>query len=430
MTRKFATATLISISTLCVFGQVTTPQQSAITKAEEVGMSSSRLQRLKTAMQTYADNGVIAGAVTLVARRGRVVHLEAVGSRDVEDGARMSPDTVFRVRSMTKPIVTVAAMMLYEEGRFLLTDPISKWIPEFRNVQVVDVPFAQQRPGMSFKTQPAAHPILVRHLLTHTAGLANDTGFTQAEFQKIRPGSVPTDTIGGFVGRLAKLPLNFEPGTAWQYGFATDVVARLVEIISGQSLDEFVRERIFRPLQMRDTQFYLPSSKLERLAAVYRSNADGKIELSEAPTPESPYVGQGSYYSATGGLTSTALDYFRFNQMLLNGGELNGVRLLGRKTVELMTTNHTGDLFHAAPGMSFGLGYAVVQDVGASTLPGSAGMYTWPGSLTTTSFVDPAEQLVAVMLIQLQPRSADITNAFQVLVYQAVMDPPGAGGKP
>ena len=390
-------------------------------RPENVGVSSERLGRLHVAMQRHVDRGDIAGAVTLVARHGRVIHFGAIGSRDMESDSAMTADTIFRIRSMTKPIVTAAAMMLYEEGHFLLSDPISKWMPEYTEVQVL-APDRQQ-PSGTHSTRPASGPITVRHILTHTSGLASDvSGVTSQEFQKIRPQSVAGDTLAAFAVRLSKLPLSFEPGTEWQYGFSTDLVGRLIEIVSGQTLEQFLTERVFRPLKMNDTHFYLPSSKLSRFASVYRRNSQLRLEFAEGATEASPYVRRGSYFSATGGLTSTAADYFKFQQMMLNGGEMDGARLLGRKTVELMTSNHTGSLFQSAPGMSFGLGYAIVDNVGASGLSGSQGAYTWPGSMTTTSFIDPVEQLVGVMMIQLQPRSASITHEFQTLVYQAVID--------
>ena len=419
------TAAIVTVvASLSISGQKPAEQSAPrlpMGKPEDVGMSSQRLARIGTVMQRYSDRKEIAGAVTLVARRGRVVYMAAVGDRDVEKGIRMTPDTIFRIRSMTKPIVTAAAMMLYEDGHFLLSDPVSKWLPEFRTMRVIDIPLTQQGTGMKYGTQPAANAITIRHLLTHTSGLPSYANVV-AEFEKSRPQAMPNDTLASFADRVSKLPLKFEPGSSFHYSLATDVVGRLVEVISGRTLDQFLTDRIFQPLAMHDTHFYLPKNKLHRLAAVYGRNAQARIELTEAANESSPYVQTDTYFSAAGGLVSTAADVFRFHQMMLNGGELDGVRLLGRKTVELITANHTSDLFRMAPGMYFGLGYAVVNDVGASGLPGSVGMYTWPGSLTTTSFVDPAEDMVAVLMIQLQPRSSEITNEFQVLAYQAIVD--------
>ena len=271
---------------------------------EAVGMSSERLDRLDRVMQGYIDRNEVAGVVTLVARRGKVVHFSALGQRDVEAGAPMTHDAVFRIASMTKPIASVALMMLYEEGRFQLRDPIAKWLPEFADMQVAVPAPPQERLTGRYKTAPAARPITVQHILTHTAGLANTyRGITQPEFQEVVAPRKPGDTVGGMLKRLATLPLNFHPGEHWEYGRATDVVGRLVEVMSGQSLDAFLRERIFEPLGMTDTHFYLPESKLGRFAALYRPNAQGKIELAEAPTAESRFVAEPhTYFSGAGGL--------------------------------------------------------------------------------------------------------------------------------
>lgn len=414
---------LLAVWTIGIGAQQTAISARAPARPESVGMSSERLGRIAAAMQRRVDRGEIAGAVTLVARRGHVVHRQAVGYRDLSTGSPMRADSVFRIRSMTKPMITAAAMMLYEEGHFLLSDPISRWIPELSGMPVVDASAAPAVTSEKYPVKTARGPITVGHLLTHTAGLAGDnSGVTAPEFQKIRPQSIPNDTLAAFASRLSKVPLSFEPGSAWQYGFATDIIGRLIEVISGQPLDQFLHERLLEPLQMSDTHFYLPSGKVPRLTSVYRQTEGKRLEVVETGSVDSPYVQRGSYLSATGGLTSTVGDVFTFHQMMLNGGELNGRRLLGRKTVELITANNTGNLFRIAPGMHFGLGYAIVKDVGETGLSGSTGMYTWPGSLTTTAFVDPAEGLVAVMMIQLQPRSARITNEFQALVYQAIID--------
>ena len=355
------------------------PEMAGVPTAEPetVGMSSERLERLDRVMQGYVDRGEVAGVVTLVARRGKVVHFSAAGRRDVEQQRAMSHDTIFRMASMTKPIASVALMMLYEEGHFQLRDPISRWLPEFSDMQVAQPSPEQERIAGRYKLVPAARPITVQHVLTHTAGLANTyRGLTQTDFQAMTAERKRTDTVGDMVKRLARLPLNFHPGDRWEYGRATDVVGRLVEVMSGQTLDAFLRERIFEPLDMPDTHFYLPQSKLGRFAALYGPGDDGRIVLTEAPTADSRFVREPHvYFSGAGGLVSTARDYFRFHQMMLNGGELDGVRLLGRKTIELMTANHTGDygIWLAGPGYGFGLGYAVVTDLGPSGTPRSEG---------------------------------------------------------
>jgi CubicO group peptidase (beta-lactamase class C family) len=399
-----------------------TNPQLPMGRAEDVGMSTERLGRMKVAMQGYVDRGEVPGVVTLIARRGRVVHLETVGYRYVETKAGMTVDTIFRLASMTKPIVSVAAMALYEEGKFQLTDPVSKWIPEFANMRVIEFQ------GSGFRTVPAKTPITMRHVLTQTAGLANGDGVLASDYQKIAPRIAPNDTLGDLVRRLAGLPLNFEPGTRWEYGpsgIATNVVGRVVEILSGKRLDEFVSERVFRPLQMNDTHWYLPQAKLPRFAATYRPDANKKIVLEDAPTVESPYLKQPqTYLSANGGLVGTVADYFRFAQMMLNGGQLNGARILGRKTAELATSNHSGMLRNAvAAGNGFGLGYNVVLDVGATGMPGSIGNYGWGGAFCTVFFIDPVEDLIGIMMSQLRPNDhSNIRRDFQSLAYQAIVD--------
>jgi CubicO group peptidase (beta-lactamase class C family) len=401
-------------------------------KPEEVGVSSERLARIHTAMQRYVDRGEVAGVVTLVARRGRVIHLDSVGYRDTKAKAAMTDDTIFRIASMTKPITSVALMMLFEEGHFLLSDPVSKWLPEFADPKVALPAPPGERVDTPYITLPAKRPITVKHLLTHTAGLPNVyRGLTQPLYLKATASHAAGDTMADAVGRLAKLPLNFQPGEAWEYGPATDVAGRLVEVISGQTLDEYFRKRIFEPLGMRDTYFYLPASKVDRFSALYRPGPDKKAQLAEAPGPESRWVKEPHvYFSGAGGLVSTAADYFRFQQMMLNGGELDGTRLLGRKTVELMTTNHTGDLpiWLTGPGYGFGLGYSVVRDVGATGLPASAGTYSWGGAFCTYFWVDPAEEMIGILMAQVRPYNhLNIRQEFQVLACQAIVDSPRRG---
>ena len=269
--------------------------------------------------------------------------------------------------------------------------------------------------------------------MTHTAGLPNAyRGITQPDYAKATARQAADETMADTVKRLAKLPLNFHPGDAWEYGPATDVLGRLVEVISGQTLDEFFKKRIFEPLGMSDTYFYMPESKAGRLAALYQPDpANGnKIKLVEAPTKESRWIKEPHvFFSGAGGLVSTAADYFKFHQMMLNGGELNGVRLLGRKTVELMTANHIGDLpvWLTGPGYGFGLGYSVVKDVGQSAQPGSVGNYGWGGAFCTYFWVDPAEEMIGIVMTQVRPYThLNIRQEFQVLANQAIVD----GGRP
>ena len=273
----------------------------------------------------------------------------------------------------------------------------------------------------------ASQAITVQHLLTHTAGLPNTyRGITKPDFDAVAPQREPGDTLADFVTRLSALPLNFHPGERWEYGRATDVVGRLVEVISGMPFDRFLQERIFAPLDMVDTHFYLPADKLDRFAALYRPADGGGLALTEAPTADSRFVrGPHSYFSGAGGLLSTARDYFRFQQMMLNGGQLDGVRIVGRKTVELMTLNHIGDhgIWLVGPGYGFGLGYAVVQDPGVAAMPYSPGSYFWWGAFNTTFWVDPQEDLIGVLLTQLRPYThLNIRQDLVTLAYQAIVD--------
>ena len=391
--------------------------------AEEVGMSADRLDRLDQAMQAYVERGDVAGVVSLVARRGKVVHFSAHGERD--EGAAIGHDAMFRIASMTKPIASVALMMLYEEGRFQLRDPISKWLPEFAEMQVAS-PLTYAGLGRGrYTTATASGPITVQHLLTHTAGLPNTyRGITKPDFDEIAAGG-EGDTLADFSKRVATLPLNFDPGDAWEYGRATDLVGLLVEVISGERFDRFLKNRIFEPLGMTDTDFYVPREKLGRMSALYRPDEGGGLAFLDRPTPDSRSAQEPTYFSGAGGLVSTARDYFRFQQMMLNGGELEGVRILGRKTIELMTLNHIGDneVWLVGPGYGFGLGYAVVQDPGAAAMPYSVGSYFWWGAFNTTFWVDPEEELIGILMTQLRPYThLNIRQDLATLAYQAIVD--------
>jgi CubicO group peptidase (beta-lactamase class C family) len=391
---------------------------------ESVGLSTERLQRLSDALQKYVYDGQVAGSVTLVARRGSIAYFQAFGERDREAKEPMKTDAIFRIASQSKAIVSVAAMTLVEEGKLLLTDPVGKYLPELMATKV-----AVARDGGGYDVVDAARPITVRDLLTHTSGFgygngvggdlwtaAGQTGYYFADRD---------EPIRDSVRRIAGLPAHAQPGTQWIYGYSTDILGALVEVVARKPLDQALRERVLEPLGMRDTEFYLSSGKSPRLAAVY-SIVGGKIE--RAPTPGNA-VGQGHYtegprknFSGGAGLLSTATDYARFLQMMLNGGELDGRRILSRKTVELMTTSHLGEIPYNA-GQGFGLGFYVVEDVGARGSPGSVGEFGWGGAYHTTYWVDPREELVVVHLTQLVPAGAvDDQAKVRALVYQAIVD--------
>jgi CubicO group peptidase (beta-lactamase class C family) len=389
---------------------------------ESVGMSSQRLERIDDFMQRYIDADMVAGTVTLVARKGKVVHFQAQGMKDVERDQEMTTDTIFRMASMTKPIASVALMMLYEEGWFQLDDPIADWLPEFSNM-MIEVESADG----SNRLEPAQTPISFTHILTHTAGLMNSYRGDVARYSQVSQVQGDED-LASWTERLATLPLRYEPGTRWEYSAATSVVGRLVEVISGQDLDTFLRERIFEPLQMHDTHFYLPPEKVDRFATLYGPNPedDNRMMLTEVGDANSRYVAEPrTFFSGAGGLVSTAHDYIRFQQMMLNGGELDGVRLLGPKTVELIFANHTGDLplWLSGPGMGFGLGYSVVLDRAVAHTSDTEGSVSWGGAFGTLFWIDPAEELVAIVLTQIRPYShIRIREGFHNVVNQAIVD--------
>lgn len=406
-------------------------------KPEEVGMSTQRLGRIKTAMQRYVDRKLVPGVAWLVARHGKVVATDAIGLRDCDAGTPMRTDTIFRIASMTKAITSVTLMTLFEEGHFLLSDPVSKWIPEFADPQVAaPLEPTEFRGGLEYKLLPAARPITVRHILTHTAGFGRQPRtLTPEQFAKINGRQKDDETIGDFVKRYAKIPLNYHPGESWDYSRATCVVGRLAEVISGKPLDKLMQERIFKPLGMTDTDFHVPVSKLDRFAACYTPGKDGTIRCIDRPTPESRFVREPhTYFMGSGGLVSTLHDYCRFYQMLLNGGQLDGARILGRKTIELMTRIHTGDLNIWLPGpwAGFGLGFGVIRDTSnINTLtaghpgpaPFSVGSYMWGGAFCTYPWVDPVEKIVAMVFTQVSPYThLNIRQEYAGVVYQAITD--------
>jgi CubicO group peptidase (beta-lactamase class C family) len=392
---------------------------------EAVGLSRERLRRLTETLDGYVREGKLSGGVALVARRGKVAYVEAFGQRDREARAPMREDTIFRIASQTKALVSVAAMILQEDGRLLLNDPVGKYLPEFRETTV-----AVPKQGGGYDVVKAKRPVTVRDLLTHTAGVGYGGGPARDRWEAAKiTGWYFADRdepVGATVARMAALPFEAQPGERWVYGYSTDILGALVERVSGQTLEEFLRARILEPLGMKDTHFYLPESKAGRFAVVYSATEAGGLE--RAPDPGGA-AGQGAYlkgprksFSGGAGLLSTAGDYARFLSMLLNGGELGGKRILSRKSVELMTVDHlAGKSFREGHG--FGLGFSVTKDLGASGKPGSVGEYGWGGAYHSTYWVDPKEQLVVVYFTQLIPaRGLDDQDKLRALVYQAIVD--------
>ena len=439
--------TIALLSLVFLFNTTVLGQGLQIVAPGEVGLSSERLEKIGKFMQDCIDKKLIPGAVTLVARHGKVAHLKSVGFMDIEANKTMHNNAIFRICSMTKPITSVAVMMLYEDGHFLLSDPISKYIPEFKEPKVL----IESSSGTN-ELIPANREITIRDLLTHTSGLTYKFfGLNYfAELYKkagIIDGLIQADgTIGDMVKKLAKLPLMHNPGDAWNYSLSIDVLGRLVEVVSGKTLEEFFHERIFEPLNMHDTYFYLPKDKVSRLASAYAPNRQGSIDkIWDKPvkyksffetnehvengylefTTTYPYSGPRTYFSGGGGLSSTISDYSRFLQMLLNKGELDGVQLLSRKTVEHILTNHTGNLKVGfdPDGYHFGLGFIVHANPGKSGKIGTAGEYGWAGFFYTWFWVDPKEKMFCIMMTQVFPGlHLDIHEKFRVLAYQSIIE--------
>jgi len=386
---------------------------------ESVGLSSERLKRLDRLMEDYVRKERVAGVVTLIIREGKIAHQGVYGKLDREGGRSMRPDAIFRIASQSKAVTSVAAMILVEEGRMLLSDPISKYSPEFKNT-VVAVP---RHGGKGFDTVPAKKEITIRNLLTHTSGYSYGWGpASRAYLWEDVQGWYFADhdePIGDAVKRLARLPLDAQPGEKYIYGFSIDILGYLVERVSGMTLAEFFQTRIFDPLKMNDTHFFLPESKIERLSPVYGLTPEGKLELVEKADDNDYVRGPRRCYSGGAGLLSTALDYGRFLLMLLNGGELEGARILSPKTVELMTSNHVGNLFGK---QGFGLGFWITEHVGRTGKHGSVGAFGWGGAYHTTYWVDPEEKLVALLMCQLLPATgSDLHGKFETLVYQSIV---------
>lgn len=405
-------------------GQSAAGETSALATAtpESVGMSSERLARIGPVMQRYIDARLVPGTITAVMRRGKLVHLQMQGDMDVENGRPMERDAIFRIASMTKPITSVALMMLWEEGHFQLRDPVAKYLPEFANPLVSTTSDASGETG---ELVAVDRPIQIRDMLTHTAGLANSY-IGNGDYYRKASRALAEDDLASYIKRLATLPLNYQPGTAWQYSAATSVVGRLVEVMAGQPLDEFLDVRLFQPLGMTDTHFFLDEEKAARLTAQYQPGEDDRIELQDPGSVKSRWVtGPKKLFRGSGGLVSTVDDYLRFQQTMLNGGELEGARILSPTTVSLMMENHTGDLplWLPGPGMGFGLGYGIVIDRGAAATPLSLGSAYWGGAYCTLSWIDREEEIVAVLMTQVRPyRHINIRQDFQVLVHQAIVE--------
>jgi CubicO group peptidase (beta-lactamase class C family) len=398
---------------------------------ERVGLDPERLARISDYMNQAVADGTMIGGQAVIARNGRLAYSGTWGMADREAGERMTEDTIFRIYSMTKPITAVALMILYEEGAFFLNDPVAKYLPELANLQVArstgdggntrivsdgtrSVTVGEGDQDLTGQTRPAIRQPTVRDLLTHTAG------FTYGK---------------AFVSELGQLPLQYDPGTRWHYSVSVDIQGRLVEVLSGMRFGEFLQARLFSPLDMKDTSFVVPAEKLGRLAQLYTpqgtaAGTDGFRSMGRGPlvvAPASMSVGlveADTLESGGAGLVSTARDYLRFSQMMLNGGELDGVRILSPKTVELITTNHLGDIQmgFGRSGVGFGLGFAVALDQGDIGEIGSPGEYNWGGAAGTRFWIDPQENLIGIFMVQSIPHRTRLARTFKVLTYQAIVE--------
>ena len=386
---------------------------------ESAGMSSEGLARIGPAMHAYVDDGRLAGVMTMVARHGQVVHWETAGMRDVAAGDPLEPDDIFRIYSMTKPLTSVAVMVLVEEGAVALDDPVSKFIPAFAGVTVLNDAGERVAP---------ARPMTVEHLLTHTSGLTYGF-FGDSPVDRIYGQSgffTQAEGLDDFARRVADLPLLASPGDRWNYSVSTDILGRVVEVASGQPFDAFLQARIFDPLDMSDTAFVVPADKRDRFTVHY-ARPDGTLQVIDSPV-DGQYTQRPRWLSGGGGLASTASDYIRFAQMLLQDGELGGVRILESETVQAMRSNRLPDALvpiqlgtFLSPGYGFGLGFAVVVDADASPEPDNDGVFRWAGAANTFFWIDPAAELIGMVWTQFNPFAAyDLEREFQTLVYEAL----------
>jgi CubicO group peptidase (beta-lactamase class C family) len=403
---------------------------------QKAGLAADKLQRIDALFKDAVEKRQIAGAVVLLSRQGNVGHLRGIGMQDAEAKTPMTPDTIFRIASMTKPVTSVAAMMLVERGDLKLDEPISKYLPEFKEMKVL-VPGKANEKLKYYTTVPAERAITIHHLLTHTSGITY--GFFGKPFlgdlyrdAGVSDGLVQTEgTIGDNVKRLAKLPLLHQPGSGWEYGLNSDVLGRVIEVASGKDLDTFFRDEITRPLKMNDTHFFLPDEKRDRLAALYAPNEDKTIaRVGEEPVKAGRlvysanfhYKGPRTFFSGGAGLVSTASDYARFLQMLLNGGQLDGVRLLKAETVKQITANQIGQL-SVGQGVRFGYGFGILADAGKAKDVASVGTYNWGGIFNTSFWVDPEKKLIGVMMTQLYPSGhLTLANDFKKRAYECLND--------
>ena len=409
-----------------VFSSLALADNLSYSSAESVGMSSPALSRINPLLQQYVDSGEIVGVVSMVARRGEIVHFENYGTLNMETGAPIEKDSLFRIYSMSKPITTVAAMMLYEEGKFQLNDPVSKFLPEFAELKVMGEGGALVAPQ---------RPMTMQMLMSHTAGLSYGVFGDTLVDRQYRDADILSNTdLAEMTARLGKIPLQYQPGTRFHYSVSVDVLGRVVEVLSGQPLDEFFQQRIFAPLEMTDTFFEVPADKKPRFGTNHRFDPSTQTLIVSDRPETSAFANDVTFFSGGGGLVSSTEDYMRFSQMLLNGGELNGARILGRKTIEFMTQNHLpgifggasqntdADLYGMSRGTGFGLGFAVVEDPAGAGGITSQGEFYWGGAAGTIFWIDPVEELIGIVMIQHMNVQIPLRNTFKAVTYGAIVD--------
>lgn len=428
--KRLLIATAAALLALPAFAQAPKP----VTRPEELGFASDRLDRLTKTFQGYVDNGALPGAVVLIARNDKVAYFRAFGYRDRDAKVAMTTDTIFRLASMTKPIVSAAAMILVEEGKLDLAAPVSQYLPEFKDLKVRTERTDPATGKVEVTLEPQKRPMMVQDLMRHTAGLVYappiGNGPVSDMYKDVNMGD-RNSTLAEMITKMSKVPLAHQPGEVWEYSMAVDVLGRVVEAASGMTLDKFVAERITQPLGMTSTGFYLPETEKGRIAQPQPDAAGNKVILFD-PTVKP------KLFSGGGGMVATAGDYLRLSQMFLNGGKLGNVRLLAPSTMTLMTSNalqpgtgytlhqsaRFGDILPAPEmGQGFGLGFAVRTNVGRNPLPGSVGSFYWTGAYGTTFYVDPKEKLIIIMMIQvpLGPQGPIYRHAVRALTYQAMV---------
>jgi CubicO group peptidase (beta-lactamase class C family) len=396
---------------------------SPVSNYEDAGFDTSRLQRIDSALKSYVDGNILPNALTFVARHGKIIHNNAYGWKNKESGEMLQKTDIFRLASQTKAITSAGLLILYERGYFLLDDPLSKYIPEFKNPQVL---IKLDLKDTSWTSRPAKSEILIRQLLNHTSGITQGIRPDYPIYKKygiMNARSTPGMTLKKLIPVLAKLPLVHDPGKDFTYGLSTDVIGYLIEVLSGKDLYTFLKSEILDPLGMQDTYFYLPDEKANRLVKLYeKSHPDSILRTSHfKELDEFPIAGSKTYFSGAGGLCSTIEDYARFCQMLLNGGEFNGTRILSRKTIELMTRNQIGDL-QIWNGDKFGYGFEIMGESGLQSMLGSVGSYRWAGMYSTDYMIDPKEDLIILFFTNVYPNvnNDEVAHRFRILVYQAL----------